>query len=106
MRFGKREAGMALYLVEIRYVQEKLAEVRPRHREFLAGLAELGTVAVAGPLADGTGGVVLYQADNREQLQDIIDADPYHLEGVVAERTVREFTPVLGAWLPGAERTA
>lgn len=91
---------MAWFVVEIRYVQDKFAQVRPRHREYLLSLAEQGKVAVAGPLEGDTGGLVLYQAGDREELQRILDADPYHLEGAIAERTVREFTPVLGAWLP------
>jgi uncharacterized protein YciI len=92
---------MAWYLVEIRYVQEKVAEVRPRHREFLTRLAEQGTVAVAGPLGDGTGGITLYQAEDEAALGEIIDRDPYYLEGAVAERSVREFKPTIGAWIPG-----
>jgi uncharacterized protein YciI len=91
---------MAWYLVEIRYVQEKYGEVRPRHREFLGRLAAEGVVALAGPLADETGGITLYQAENEAALQAIIDQDPYHLEGAVAERTVREYKPAIGAWLP------
>ncbi|AUI62432.1 YciI family protein [Amycolatopsis sp. BJA-103] len=91
---------MAWFLVEIRYVQEKLEEVRPRHRKFLSDLAEQGVVALGGPLGDGSGGVSLYQAADEAALTEIIDQDPYHLEGVVAQRTVREFKPVIGAWLP------
>ncbi len=91
---------MAWFLVEIRYVREKLEEVRPRHRKFLSDLAEQGVVALGGPLGDGSGGVSLYQAADETALLEIIDQDPYHLEGVVAERTVREFKPVIGAWLP------
>ncbi len=91
---------MAWFLVEIRYVQEKLEEVRPRHRKFLSDLAEQGVVALGGPLGDGSGGISLYQAADEAALAEIIDQDPYHLEGVVAERTVREFKPVIGAWLP------
>ncbi|WP_197319672.1 YciI family protein [Saccharomonospora sp. NB11] len=91
---------MAWFVVEQTYVPETFAAVRPRHRQFLASLVEDGTVAVAGPVGD-TGGMVIYRADDREHLQRIIDADPYHLEGVLAERTVREFDPVLGAWLTG-----
>lgn len=97
------EVTMAWYLVEIRYVQEKLAEVRPRHREFLQDLAAQGRVAVAGPFGDGTGGLVLYQADDEAALTALIDQDPYHLEGVIAERTVREFKPLIGAWVPEAD---
>jgi uncharacterized protein YciI len=93
---------MAWYLVEIRYVQEKLADVRPRHREYLSGHAAEGRVAVAGPLGDGTGGLTLWQAEDEAALTELIDSDPYFLEGVIAERTVREFKPVLGAWVPPA----
>ncbi|HKN55659.1 MAG TPA: YciI family protein [Amycolatopsis sp.] len=91
---------MAWFLVEITYVQEKLADVRPRHRAFLQALAEQGKVAIGGPLGDGTGGISLYQAEDEAALHELINQDPYHLEGVVAKRTVREFKPVLGAWVP------
>ncbi|SFA76386.1 hypothetical protein SAMN05216266_101289 [Amycolatopsis marina] len=93
---------MAWFVVEIRYVQDKFAEVRPRHRDYLEDLAEQGVIAVAGPLADGTGGMFLCQAEDREALQAVIDADPYHIEGAIEERTVREFTPLIGAWVPPA----
>ncbi|HUQ57696.1 YciI family protein [Lentzea sp.] len=93
---------MAWFLVEITYVQEKLQEVRPRHREFLGALAAQGRVAVAGPLGDGTGGITLYQADDEAHLAETIAQDPYYLEGVIAERTIREFKPVIGAWVPDA----
>jgi uncharacterized protein YciI len=91
---------MAWFLVEITYVQEKLQEVRPRHREYLRALADQGRVAVAGPLGDGTGGLTLYQADDEAHLEETISQDPYYLEGVIAQRTIREFKPVIGAWLP------
>ncbi|EHR63828.1 hypothetical protein SaccyDRAFT_5033 [Saccharomonospora cyanea NA-134] len=91
--------GMAWFVVEQTYVPERFAAVRPRHREYLSSLVADGTVAVAGPVDGDTGGMVIYQARDREELQRIIDADPYHLEGAIAERTVREFIPVLGAWL-------
>ncbi|MBN9746297.1 MULTISPECIES: YciI family protein [Amycolatopsis] len=91
---------MAWYLVEIRYVQEKLADVRPRHRDYLKEHVEAGRVAVAGPLADNSGGLVLWQAEDEAALAELIDNDPYALEGVVAERSVREFKPLLGDWVP------
>jgi uncharacterized protein YciI len=90
---------MAWFLVEIRYVQEKYGEVRPAHREFLKKQADAGTVLVAGPLTDDTGGVTLYQAEDEAALYEIINQDPYHLEGAVAERTVRGFKPTIGSWV-------
>lgn len=90
---------MAWFLVETRYRQDRYGAVRPRHREYLAELAKAGTVAVAGPLGDGSGGVILIQAEDADALQPVLDADPYHLEDALEERTVREFNPVLGAWV-------
>ena len=93
---------MAWFLVETRYVQGKFAEVRPRHREYLSKLAADGVCTVAGPFTDGTGGAMIFEAADAEELTKILDADPYHLEGALAERTVREFNPVLGAWVQSA----
>ncbi|WAL65784.1 YciI family protein [Amycolatopsis cynarae] len=90
---------MKSFLVETRYVPDKYGEVRPRHREYLRKLAEEGVCLVAGPLADGSGGVMLFRAEDAEALQKILDTDPYHLEGALAERSVREYTPVLGSWV-------
>lgn len=92
---------MSWYLVEIKYVPEKMPAVRPVHRQFIAGLAAEGRVAVAGPFADDTGGAMLIEAADLEALHEVIDTDPYFTGGVVAERSVREYRPVLGAWLPG-----
>lgn len=91
---------MTWFLVETRYVPEKYGEVRPRHREWLGGLAEAGTVAVAGPLGDDSGGVLVIQGEDRDAVEQLLDADPYHLEGALAQRTVREYKPVMGAWVP------
>ncbi|MDV6011171.1 YciI family protein [Haloechinothrix sp. LS1_15] len=91
---------MAWYLVEIQYVQDKLAEVRPRHREFVRELAEQGRVAVAGPLADDSGGIMLVQADDLDDLHAVIDTDPYYTEDAIAHRSIREYKPVLGSWVP------
>ncbi|HWD04683.1 MAG TPA: YciI family protein [Amycolatopsis sp.] len=93
---------MAWYLVEIRYVTGKVADVRPRHREWLNQRSAEGSVVVAGPFADDSGGLVLWQAEDETALKQVIDQDPYQLEGVIAERTVREYKPVIGAWVPQA----
>ncbi|KID29280.1 hypothetical protein JD82_03357 [Prauserella rugosa] len=95
--------GMTWYVVQTRYDGDKYVDVRPRHRDYLAELAERGVVAVAGPLEDNVGGMVIMQAESRDELERLLDADPYHLEGALAERTVREWKPVIGAWLPSSD---
>ncbi|MFD2417825.1 YciI family protein [Amycolatopsis pigmentata] len=91
---------MPWFVVETKYVPEKYKAVRPAHREYLQALADEGTVAVAGPVGEDIGGLIVCQAENAEELQKILDVDPYHLEGALAERTVREFKPVIGSWVP------
>ena len=93
---------MAWFLVQTRYVREKFAEVRPRHREWLSERAADGVCKIAGPLADDSGAVMIFEAAAEEDLTKILDTDPYHLEGALAERAVREFNPVLGAWVSPA----
>jgi len=36
--------------------------------------------------------------EHREFLSGLLDGDPFHREGLVIGRTVREWTPVFGPW--------
>lgn len=94
---------MARYTVDTRYVpdKDKLAAARPRHREYLQRLTESGVVLLAGPWADGTGGFVVYEVAGQVELYHALAEDPYTIEGVAAERDIRELNVVLGAWFPG-----
>jgi len=91
---------MAWYLVELRYMRDRVDAVRPRHRNYLAGLAREGRLSFAGRLADDSGGVFLYQAADEAELAGLMDNDPYWPEGVVAERSVREFVPGVAFEIP------
>lgn len=91
---------MAKFVVQLVYGdQELLQQVRPVHREYCKELAERGVLLAAGPYADGEGAQLVYEAASEEELEKILDRDPYTERGVVAERAVREWTPVLGTWL-------
>lgn len=91
---------MAWFLVDTHYRQDKFGEVRPRHRDYLRKLAEEGTLLVGGPLADETGGLLLFQAEDEAAVRKIMAADPYQTEGALENWTVREYKPVLGSWVP------
>lgn len=81
---------------------DAVATHRPEHRAFLAGLLEAGTLAASGPLpADdgGTGGaLILVRATDRAGAVATLDDDPFWVRGLVAQRTVRAWTPVFGPW--------
>lgn len=93
---------MAWFTVDTTYVEDrdKLMEVRPHHRDYLRELVAKGQVLVAGPWADDRGGFVIYQVDDRAQLDRLLADDPYTTDGVAAGRNIRELNITLGAWIP------
>ncbi|ONI72948.1 hypothetical protein ALI144C_44070 [Actinosynnema sp. ALI-1.44] len=93
---------MAWFTADVTYTtdRDKLAAVRPAHRDYLRELVDQGIVVAGGPWADDLGGFVVYQVEDRAQLDKVLADDPYTTEGVVAERAVREWKITLGSWLP------
>jgi uncharacterized protein YciI len=93
---------MAWFTVDTTYVddRDKLRAVRPKHREYLLGLVDQGHVLLAGPWADDHGGFIVYQVDDRAQLDRFLAEDPYTTEGVAANRTIEEWKILLGSLVP------
>ena len=79
----------------------KLDEHRPAHRAFLGALNEAGSVIASGPLPAtedaAAGALILVEADDAAAATALLDQDPFRREGLVAERTVREWLPVIGS---------
>jgi uncharacterized protein YciI len=92
---------MARFAVELVFGPdtEKRLGVRPAHREHIASLVEKGVVLGAGPYADDTGALIIYEVADEAALKEVIAADPYTPANVVTEWKIREWTPVLGLWL-------
>lgn len=90
---------MVWFTVETTYAddREKLAAARPRHREYLRGLVEQGSVAAGGPWADDSGGFAIYQVADRAELDRLLADDPYTTESVAAARTIHEWKLVVGS---------
>jgi uncharacterized protein YciI len=90
---------MAWFTVETTYVDDpgKLADSRPRHREYLRGLVESGKVGAAGPWADDSAGFAIYQVADRAELDVLLAEDPYTIDGVAASRKVNEWKLVMGS---------
>jgi uncharacterized protein YciI len=76
---------------------ERRLAVRPAHREYVTQLYERGEIRMSGPLADQTGAVIIYRAPDLEAARALVAADPYALEGVVQEVSLREWTVVTPA---------
>lgn len=74
----------------IHYVQDAdaVAAIRPTHRAYLHGLLERGQLAAAGPFADGTGALFIYEVDTVDAARALAEADPYTLGGVIKQQTI------------------
>ncbi|MFB1097879.1 YciI family protein [Terribacillus sp. JSM ZJ617] len=57
-------------------------QYRQAHLDFLADLDEKGFIFARGALADGTGGLVIYQAEDEAEARTLAEQDPYLVNGV------------------------
>ncbi|MCS6802678.1 MAG: YciI family protein [Chloroflexota bacterium] len=92
---------MKLYAAIVTYVPdivEKRAPYRPAHLAYLEGLRARGNVIMAGAWADPIdGALIIYRAASREEVEAMLDNDPYCQAGLWTSRTVREWNVVVGA---------
>lgn len=91
---------MAKFVVDLVYGEDeqRRLEVRPAHREYCRELADRGVLLAGGPFADNLGAQLIYEAADADELQKVLDADPYTEAGVIAKTTVREWNLLTGAW--------
>lgn len=90
---------MPQFAVEYTYEQNSEAvrdEHRPRHREWLRGLYEEGTLLLSGPFADGTGGLLIFSAADADWLAELLAVDPFNEVGVVANVRIKAWSPIIG----------
>jgi uncharacterized protein YciI len=82
----------------IEYAQDKakIAEIRPVHRQYLAGLRERGQLAVSGPFTDDSGALIIYEAASREEAERLLQGDPFYKNGIFLKYQIRPWNPVIG----------
>ena len=85
------------YAAVIEYIPdaEKVQLIRPRHREYLRGLKEGGRLAASGPFVDGSGALIIYEAESHEQAEQLLTEDPFHQAGVFEAWVIREWNQVM-----------
>ncbi|WP_249870329.1 YciI family protein [Oceanobacillus saliphilus] len=59
----------------------KSQKYRPDHLDYLEKLGKEGKVFAKGRFADGTGGMVIYMAENYDEVEAIVKNDPYVVQG-------------------------
>lgn len=84
-----------MYLILLHYVSpaEVVDEHRPAHRAYLDTLYAAGKLVFSGPRDPLVGGVILACTDDEEEVQRMIEGDPFNRHGVAVFEPVR-FQPV------------
>lgn len=99
---------MRIYAVRYTYIGdvERTQMWRPKHREFLAGLAAEGKLLVAGAFAptEDPGAQLVLVASSADEVRETLAQDPFSREGIVTDVDVREWVPVLGPWFEALPR--
>jgi hypothetical protein len=82
-------------VIEYLQAKETVERLRPLHRQYLASLKEKGQLAISGPFADGSGALIVYEADSAEAAEALLKADPFHANGVFLKWQLRPWNTVI-----------
>jgi hypothetical protein len=75
---------------------EEVQQIRPTHREWLASQLAVGNLLASGPMVDRPAALLIFRSGSIEELNALLDMDPYEIAGVIGERTIEAWNPVFG----------
>jgi uncharacterized protein YciI len=93
-RWRPYRAGMWIVELSFSDAPERLA-ARPAHRERLTELHRAGVVCMAGPWADDSGALIVFNVRDDATLGRLLAADPYFATPGVQVTARREWHPFL-----------
>jgi uncharacterized protein YciI len=95
---------MTIFAVTYKYSDDVATRdaLRTEHRDYLRGLADQDLLLASGPFGpdEPAGALLLFRADDKAHVDELIDKDPFTTSGVIAEATTAEWEPVIGPLLP------
>lgn len=74
--------------------QDKRPQIREAHLNHLRPLVDAGRVSLAGPLLDGSGSLIVIEADSLTEAWQLVAADPYVTNGIFNRVEVKPFRQV------------
>lgn len=74
--------------------REKRPQYRPAHLAHLESLVQAGKIRLAGPFTDGSGSLIVVEAESRAEVWRTVSADPYVIHGVFNRLEVKPFVQV------------
>ncbi|RZL84529.1 MAG: dehydrogenase [Rhodococcus sp. (in: high G+C Gram-positive bacteria)] len=98
---------MPFFLVRYTYTDDTAGRDhhRAEHKTYLAAAADRGLILGSGPFAAGEdpGAAMIYEAAGRQDVVDVVEGDPFHVQGYVASYDVTEWIPMIGPWAADAQ---
>ncbi|WP_347108439.1 YciI family protein [Paenarthrobacter sp. S56] len=93
---------MATFAVTYAYSGATSADrdaVRPAHVEFLKSQFGNGRLLKSGPFGpdEAPGALLIITGNSRDDVEALMDQDPFHRAGLIEERTVRQWNIFFGA---------
>ena len=85
------------FVNHVNYVSDalKVSSARPAHRQYADRLMANGKLVTAGPFSDGSGALLIYEADSYDEARDLFLKDPFAMEGAIQSYDIRPWT-ILG----------
>jgi uncharacterized protein YciI len=81
-------------VIEYVHDKDKIAQVRPVHRQYLTTLKQNGQLVVAGPFTDDSGALIVYEAADAAEAEGFLKGDPFHQNGIFVSWVLRPWNPV------------
>ncbi|GAA2179313.1 hypothetical protein GCM10009785_05500 [Brooklawnia cerclae] len=92
---------MSYFAVQYVYrADADVAAVRPEHRAYLRTLVDAGQLKASGPYvgAERDSALLVFQAEDADSVQQLVDADPMSREGILESATITQWNPLLGVF--------
>jgi uncharacterized protein YciI len=84
-----------VFIVELTFTDEPgRLEARGPHRELVARLHDEGKIVMAGPFADESGALLVFDVADERELDELLAADPYQHQEVHVSRR-QEWKPIV-----------
>ncbi len=85
---------MDVFVCQSRYLVplDQLESHLPAHGAWLTALTAAGRVLAAGRQTPARGGVILMKGESRDEIEEILAADPYSTQGIAAYEII-QFIP-------------
>jgi len=97
-RCPRSHGGLSVKFIHLcHYIDDlnRVAELRPTHRQYMALLDSKNKLWAAGPFANGKGALFVYEARDLSAAEEILHEDPYFTGGVLAKSELVAWNPAL-----------